>query len=192
LTDSRLNALGEALDEIFPVSGGGLVSDRVDDAEHVLSAMIDFAHEELFLFLTLLTFGNVLNSTAEAYDPSVSSGTCKKCESMSVHPADLALSPLPKRAWRTVAWREGNVKLRSRFARVQARAAPIRGEARCDEERCSSNCPRVRPLAPSTGSQPSTRTCRSAALSISPMIPEAMQSWPTAVGNRGELSDTEP
>ena len=46
----------------------------------------------------------------------------------------LALS-LPKRAWRTVAWREGtNVKLRSRFARVRVRAAPIRGEARFAEE----------------------------------------------------------
>jgi hypothetical protein len=43
---------------------------------------------------------------------------------------ELALS-LPKRAWRTVAWREGtNVKLRSRFARVRVRAAPIQGEAR--------------------------------------------------------------
>jgi SRSO17 transposase len=47
---------------------------------------------------------------------------------------ELALS-LPKRAWRTVAWREGtNVKLRSRFARVRVRAAPIRGEARFAEE----------------------------------------------------------
>jgi SRSO17 transposase len=46
----------------------------------------------------------------------------------------LALS-LPKRAWRTVTWREGtNVKLRSRFARVRVRAAPIQGEARFDEE----------------------------------------------------------
>jgi SRSO17 transposase len=46
----------------------------------------------------------------------------------------LALS-LPKRAWRTVAWREGtNVKLRSRFARVRVRAAPLQGEARFDEE----------------------------------------------------------
>ena len=43
---------------------------------------------------------------------------------------ELALS-LPKRAWRTVTWREGtNVKLRSRFARMRVRAAPIRGEAR--------------------------------------------------------------
>jgi SRSO17 transposase len=46
----------------------------------------------------------------------------------------LALS-LPKRAWRTVTWREGtNAKLRSRFARVRVRAAPIRGEARFAEE----------------------------------------------------------
>ena len=46
----------------------------------------------------------------------------------------LALS-LPKRSWRTVTWREGtNKKLRSRFARVRVRAAPIRGEARFAEE----------------------------------------------------------
>jgi DDE superfamily endonuclease len=47
---------------------------------------------------------------------------------------ELALS-LPKRAWRTVAWRQGaNVTLRSRFARVRVRAASIRGEAGFDEE----------------------------------------------------------
>src|SRR5882672_7572038 len=46
----------------------------------------------------------------------------------------LALS-LPKHAWRTITWREGtNEKLRSRFARVRVRAAPIRGEARFAEE----------------------------------------------------------
>jgi SRSO17 transposase len=46
----------------------------------------------------------------------------------------LALS-LPKRAWRTVTWREGtNKKLRSRFARVRVRVSPIRGEARFAEE----------------------------------------------------------
>jgi SRSO17 transposase len=46
----------------------------------------------------------------------------------------LALS-LPKRAWRTVAWREGtNKKLRSRFARVRVRVSPIRGESRFAEE----------------------------------------------------------
>jgi hypothetical protein len=46
----------------------------------------------------------------------------------------LALS-LPKRAWRTVAWREGtNRKLRSRFAQVRVRVSPIRGESRFAEE----------------------------------------------------------
>src|SRR6201998_2759610 len=42
---------------------------------------------------------------------------------------------LPKHAWRTITWREGsNAKLRSRFARVRVRAAPIRGEAQFAEE----------------------------------------------------------
>lgn len=42
---------------------------------------------------------------------------------------------LPKNAWRTITWRDGsNTKLRSRFARVRVRAAPIRGEARFVEE----------------------------------------------------------
>src|SRR6202007_77353 len=42
---------------------------------------------------------------------------------------------LPQHAWRTITWREGsNAKLRSRFARVRVRAAPIRGEARFAEE----------------------------------------------------------
>jgi SRSO17 transposase len=47
---------------------------------------------------------------------------------------DLALS-LPKHAWRTITWREGtNAPLRSHFARVQVRVAPIRGAAKCAEE----------------------------------------------------------
>ena len=47
---------------------------------------------------------------------------------------DLALS-LPKHAWRTITWREGtNELLRSRFARVRVRVAPIRGAAKCAEE----------------------------------------------------------
>jgi SRSO17 transposase len=42
---------------------------------------------------------------------------------------------LPKNAWRTITWRDGsNTKLRSRFARVRVRAAPMRGEARFVEE----------------------------------------------------------
>jgi SRSO17 transposase len=46
----------------------------------------------------------------------------------------LALN-LPKHAWRTITWREGtNKSLRSRFARVRVRVAPMRGEARFAEE----------------------------------------------------------
>ncbi|MEH2484701.1 SRSO17 transposase [Bradyrhizobium sp. AZCC 2230] len=42
---------------------------------------------------------------------------------------------LPKHAWRTITWRDGsNEKLRSRFASVRVRAAPIRGEAQFAEE----------------------------------------------------------
>lgn len=42
---------------------------------------------------------------------------------------------LPNKAWRTITWRDGsNAKLRSRFACVRVRAAPIRGEARFAEE----------------------------------------------------------
>jgi SRSO17 transposase len=47
---------------------------------------------------------------------------------------ELALS-LPKHAWRTITWREGtNDRLRSRFARVRVRVAPIRGAAGRAEE----------------------------------------------------------
>jgi SRSO17 transposase len=42
---------------------------------------------------------------------------------------------LPKHAWRTITWREGtNEQLRSRFARVQVRTAPIRRAAERAEE----------------------------------------------------------
>ena len=47
---------------------------------------------------------------------------------------ELALS-MPKHAWRTITWREGTaVRLRSRFARVRVRTAPIRGAAGRPEE----------------------------------------------------------
>jgi SRSO17 transposase len=47
---------------------------------------------------------------------------------------ELALS-LPKQAWRTITWREGTAtRLRSRFARLRVRTAPIRGaKARAEE-----------------------------------------------------------
>ena len=47
---------------------------------------------------------------------------------------ELALS-LPKHAWRTITWREGSAdRLRSRFARVRVRTAPIRRAAERTEE----------------------------------------------------------
>src|SRR4029077_3772648 len=42
--------------------------------------------------LALLTFGNVLNSAAKAYDPSLRPSTRKICEPIPFHPADLAIS----------------------------------------------------------------------------------------------------
>ena len=81
---------------------------------------------------------------------------------------ELALS-LPKRAWRTS--RGGKAPTRS-----CGRVLPVCGCALrrsgakhvLPKKRCSSNGPRARTHLPSTGSQPSTRTCCSAALSISP------------------------
>ncbi len=58
---------------------------------------------------------------------------------------ELALS-LPKRAWRTIAWREGSAeRLRSRFARVRVRTAPIRGAAGRAEETLLIEWPRGEP-----------------------------------------------
>src|SRR5258708_3125678 len=57
----------------------------------------------------------------------------------------LALS-LPKHAWRTIAWREGtNARLRSRFARVRVRTAPIRGAAARGEETLLIEWPKGEP-----------------------------------------------
>src|SRR6266853_626879 len=89
----RLDALGEALDEIFGILGGGLVGDRVHNAQHVLGAMIDFSHEEVLLLLVLLAFGNVLDGAAEAHGPALRPGALKIGKSVSLHPADLAITP---------------------------------------------------------------------------------------------------
>jgi SRSO17 transposase len=49
--------------------------------------------------------------------------------------AKVQATRLPKRAWRTVTWREGsNAKLRSRFARLRVRVAPCQDEAPYAEE----------------------------------------------------------
>jgi SRSO17 transposase len=53
---------------------------------------------------------------------------------------------LRKKAWRTITWREGsNAKLRSRFARVQVRTAPIRGAAARGEETLLIEWPKGEP-----------------------------------------------
>src|SRR5258707_5634651 len=88
-----LDAFGEALDEVFGILGGSLLGDRVHDAEHVLGAMIDFAHEEVFFFLALLAFGNVLSSATETHDPSLRPGTFKIREPMTLYPADRPVLP---------------------------------------------------------------------------------------------------
>jgi hypothetical protein len=67
----RLDALGEVFDEIFGISGGGLVSNRVHDAEHILGAMINLAHEELLPFLVLLAFRYVVHGANDAHGPSL-------------------------------------------------------------------------------------------------------------------------
>src|SRR5215813_13623233 len=55
--------------------------------------MIDFAHEEVFFFLTLLALGDVLDGADEPHDLSLRPGTLKISKSMILHPADLAVSP---------------------------------------------------------------------------------------------------
>jgi hypothetical protein len=90
----RLDALGEAFDEIFGISGRGLVSDRVHHAEHVLGAMIDLAHEEVLPFHALLAFGNVLSGANHVDGASIVRGTLEMRKPVSLHPPDLAVPPL--------------------------------------------------------------------------------------------------
>ena len=53
---------------------------------------------------------------------------------LRVSAKEVALS-MPRYAWRTITWRDGSAeKLRSRFARVRVRSAPIRGAAIRPEE----------------------------------------------------------
>ncbi len=58
----------------------------------------------------------------------------KACAAGVMSVKELALS-LPKHAWRTITWREGSAdRLRSRFARMRVRTAPIRRAAGRAEE----------------------------------------------------------
>ena len=103
---------------------------------------------------------------------------------------DLALS-LPKHAWRMITWREGtNEQLRSRFARVRVRTAPIRGAAERAEETLLIEWPKGEAEPPSTGSQPSTRTSHSGGWSISPKCAGASSATTRSSSRRSGLGTT--
>src|SRR5260370_946899 len=89
----RLDSLREALDEIFGIISGGLVSDRVHNAEHVLGAMIDLTHQKVHLLLALLTFGNIRNRADDARGSSLTPGALVISKPMQLYPADLAVFP---------------------------------------------------------------------------------------------------
>src|SRR5215467_15862124 len=89
----RLDALGEALDEIFGIFGGGLVSDHVHDAEHVLGAMIDFAQQEVLPLLALPSFGNVLHNANETHEPALKSIALKIGTPTALDPTHLSVPP---------------------------------------------------------------------------------------------------
>jgi SRSO17 transposase len=81
---------------------------------------------------------------------------------------------LPKKAWRTIRWREGSADwLSSRFARVRVRAAHayLLPEL-IGRNGCSSSGPRAKPRRPNTGYRP----CRRMSASESPLL------WPSCAG----------
>src|SRR5262249_17975230 len=55
----RLEALGEAADEVFALTGCGLASNCLHETEHVLGAMIGFAHQKMNLLLSTFARGDV-------------------------------------------------------------------------------------------------------------------------------------
>src|SRR5215470_3574806 len=55
--------------------------------------MIDFAHEEMLLFLALLAFGDVLSGAGHARGPSLTPGAFEVSQSQGFHPTDLAVAP---------------------------------------------------------------------------------------------------
>src|SRR5258708_40110309 len=55
--------------------------------------MIDFAHEEVLLFLALLAFGDVLSGAGHADGPSLTPGALEMTKPQLRRPTDLAASP---------------------------------------------------------------------------------------------------
>src|SRR5258708_21715046 len=83
--------------------------------------MIDFAHEEVLLFLALLAFGNVLSSATETHDPSLRPGTFKIREPMTLYPADRAVLPPNPELMVDVRLRIGGIE-----RRLAVRPKPLR------------------------------------------------------------------
>src|SRR5258708_27469609 len=83
--------------------------------------MIDFAHEEVLLFLALLAFGNVLSSATETHDPSLRPGTFKIREPMTLYPADRAVLPPNPELMVDVRLRIGGIE-----RRLAGRPKPLR------------------------------------------------------------------
>src|SRR5258708_10293912 len=65
----RVDAIGEALDEIFKILGDCLVSNRDDDAEHVFGAMIDLTHKKLDMLLVSFLLGHILGHANKQAPP---------------------------------------------------------------------------------------------------------------------------
>src|SRR5579871_314286 len=66
------------------------MSDRVYNAEHVLGAMIDFAHEQVLLFVLMLAFGDILSGADQADGVAFAPGPREMRKPMSLQPAHLA------------------------------------------------------------------------------------------------------
>src|SRR5215467_764895 len=90
----RLDALGEALSEMFGIAGSDLVGDRVHAAEHILGTMVDFARENVRLFCILPAFGNICDGADDARCPLPMLSATKICKPVNLHPADPAVFPL--------------------------------------------------------------------------------------------------
>ena len=62
------------------------------DAEHIFGAMIDFAHENVLLFLALLAFGNVLNGADHPRGPCLTPDVLEISKPNRRHPPEPAIS----------------------------------------------------------------------------------------------------
>ena len=98
---------------------------------------------------------------------------------------------LPKHAWRTITWRDGSADpLRSRFARVRVRTAPIRGAAARPEETMLIEWQHSRDSRFQSGFAPSStepRTHRASSFHIQGMSLQLDRSPPSRGNTRSQL-----